>query len=55
MDQQTLVKLWEEAWSDGIWYAPWEKALDLTAAQAAWVPQPGRHSSWQIVNHMLFW
>lgn len=55
MDQQTLVRLWEEAWSDGIWYAPWEKARDLTAAQAAWVPQPGRHSVWQIVNHMLFW
>lgn len=55
MDQQTLARLWEEAWSDGIWYAAWEKALDVTAAQAAWVPQSGRHSIWLIVNHMLFW
>src|SRR2546425_7695785 len=55
MDQQTLVRIWEEAWTDGIWYASWEKAIDATAAQAAWKPEPGRHSIWQILNHMLFW
>ena len=55
MDQQTLAKIWEEAWTDGIWYASWEKAIDVTAAQAAWKPEPGRHSIWQIFNHMLFW
>jgi len=55
VDQQTLAKMWEEAWTDGVWYASWEKAIDVPAPQAAWKPLPGRHSIWQIVNHMLFW
>ena len=47
---------WDEAWGEGLWIAPWSKAVDgLTAAQAAWSPGPGRHSIWQIVNHLIFW
>lgn len=56
MDREVVIRLWEEAWSEGLWYATWEKALDgLSPAQAAWKPYPERHSIWQILNHMLFW
>lgn len=56
MQRERLKKLWEEAMSDGLWYAPWGKALDgLTPAQAAWKPAEGRHSIWQLVNHIIFW
>ncbi|MBI4719331.1 MAG: DinB family protein [Planctomycetes bacterium] len=56
MDRQTLVALWLEAEKSGLWHVAWSKAAaGLTAAQAAWKPQPGRHSIWQIVNHMIYW
>lgn len=51
MDRDIAVKMWEEAWSDGVWYASWQSAISgLNALQAAWKPQPDRHSIWQIVN-----
>lgn len=51
-----ILKWWDNAWDEGLWYAPWSKAVEgLTAAQAAWSPAPGRHSIWAIVNHMSFW
>lgn len=56
MEQDILTRLWDESWADGIWIAPWDKALGgLTPAQAAWTPAPGRHSIWQIVNHVCIW
>lgn len=56
MERETLKKLWDEAWTEGLWYAPWRKAIDdLTAQQAAWKPDPRRHSIWQLVNHIVFW
>lgn len=56
MERQELVELWQEAWTDGLWHAPWGKAIeDLTPQQAAWKPQPARHSIWQILNHIIFW
>lgn len=56
MDRETAVKMWEDAWNEGIWYASWESAIGgLNARQAAWRPQPDRHSIWQIVNHIMFW
>jgi hypothetical protein len=54
--QSSLSKTWDAAWKDGLWYAPWSRALEgLTPRQAAWSPRPGRHSIWQIVEHILFW
>jgi hypothetical protein len=51
-----LRKLWDEALTEGVWYAPWQKAVDgLSAEQAAWKPDPQRHSIWQLVNHIVFW
>jgi hypothetical protein len=56
MQKDELARLWDEALTEGVWYAPWQKALDeLTPQQAAWKPQPQRHSIWQLVNHIVFW
>lgn len=32
-----------------------DSVKDLTAAQAAWVPAPGRNSIWKIVEHVALW
>jgi hypothetical protein len=56
MDRIQLLELWDESWSEGIWFGSWTKALDgVTAAQAAWRPQPGLHSIGQLVGHVVFW
>lgn len=56
MQRDDLLKHWNDAWTGGLWAAPWSKAIDdLTPVQAAWSPSQGRHSIWQIVNHMIFW
>jgi hypothetical protein len=56
MDRELLLKLWDESWDQGIWIAPWNKAIgDLTPQQSAWKPAPERHSIWQMVNHVCLW
>lgn len=51
-----VLHRWREAWSTGLWAAPWSRVIaDVTAAQAAWKPSPQRHSIWQIVAHVVFW
>lgn len=56
MDRGWFLKQWDDAWTEGLWTASWSKSVeDLTPAQAAWKPAPGRHSIWQIVEHMIFW
>ncbi len=55
MDRATLARLWSEFWDRGLFAAPWELAVDVSAAQAAWSPAPGRKSIWQNVNHVIFW
>lgn len=60
MNRDDLLKLWNDAWTSGLWAAPWSRAFDdLTPHQAAWSPKSvngeKRHSIWQIVNHMIFW
>ena len=56
MERQELAKLYETAQVEGVWCAPWSKAVEgLTAKEAAWHPAEGRHSIWQIVNHITFW
>jgi uncharacterized damage-inducible protein DinB len=61
-DRELALKWWNEAWTTGLWAAPWNKSVeDLTAAQAAWAPASPqgvagpRHSIWQIVLHIVFW
>ena len=56
MDHDWLAKVWNDAWTEGLWAAAWSKSVEgLTARQAVWKPAPGRHSIWQIVTHMIFW
>lgn len=56
MDNRDLAAWWDEAFNETVWWAAWRRALeDLTAEEAAWHPAPGRHSIWQIVNHMIHW
>lgn len=56
MDRQELARWWDEAARDGVWWAPWSRAVEgLTAEQAAWKPAPRRHSIWELVSHMTFW
>ncbi len=56
IERESLITMWTEAWEEGLWAAAWSAAIEgLTPQQAAWKPQPGRHSTWQIVNHLLFW
>lgn len=56
MDRAALLKLWDQSWDEGIWVAPWSKAVaGLSARRAAWRPRAGRHSIWEIVNHVSVW
>jgi hypothetical protein len=56
MDRSSFVKLYEDLWSNGLWAAPWSKAVaDLSPQQAAWKPAAERKSAWQIVSHVTFW
>lgn len=56
MDRHELADLYQIAHTQGVWCAPWSRALDdLTPKEAAWQPAAGRHSIWQIVNHIAFW
>lgn len=56
MLRPTLLQLWNDHHNSNTWITATRKALgDLTLEQAAWKPDPDRHSIWQIVNHMVFW
>ncbi|MBX3379389.1 MAG: DinB family protein [Phycisphaeraceae bacterium] len=68
MDNSTrdfVKKLWNEAFTQGVWAASWSKSIEsLTGAQAAWQPPDApslhgragkRHSIWQNLLHMCLW
>ncbi len=56
MDCEELATWWDEAFAQTVWSAAWGRAIEgLTAEHAAWRPAPGRHSIWEIVNHMSHW
>ena len=51
-----IATWWDETYKDETYTPPWSKAVSgLTVEQAVWKPAPGRHSIWQIVEHMSFW
>lgn len=54
---QTLLQLVDEAYSTRAWHgANLRGSLrGLNARQAAWRPNPGRHSIWEIVLHAAYW
>jgi uncharacterized damage-inducible protein DinB len=56
MERETLLAMWDEFWSEGLWFGSWTEAvLDLTPEQACYKPQEHVHSIWQLVNHVVFW
>jgi len=56
MDRHELLGLWNRHHTENTWVTAWSKSVaGLTPEQAAWKPGPGRHSIWQLVNHMVFW
>jgi len=56
VDRKTLLQQWTEAETKGLWAGAWSKCVaEITATQAAWKPDPKRHSIWQLVNHISFW
>src|SRR5258705_5233605 len=56
MERETLLKMWDESWTEVMWFGSWSGAMDgVSAAQATWRPQLGAHSIWQLVNHVCFW
>ncbi|MFO0838876.1 MAG: DinB family protein [Phycisphaerae bacterium] len=56
MERDAFLKLWNDAWNEGLWAAAWSKSVEgLDAQQAAWQPAPDRHSIWQNVSHIIFW
>jgi uncharacterized damage-inducible protein DinB len=56
MDRSTMLKVWDDSWTEGSGVAPWSRAVaDLSPEQAAWRPGAGRHSIWQNANHVSIW
>lgn len=56
MNRQDLLKLWNDHHANNTWITATSKAMaGLTPEQAAWKPDPERHSIWQLINHMVFW
>ncbi|HLJ61612.1 MAG TPA: DinB family protein [bacterium] len=50
-----LLRGIDEVFNVSGWQIALREAVDVTAAQAAWSPGPGRNSIWKIVNHVSLW
>lgn len=56
MDRAELLELWNDMWKEGNWIPSWPDSLaEVSAAEAAWAPNPDCHSIWQEVVHVTFW
>lgn len=56
MERDALLRLWNEHHEKNTWLTAWSASVSgLTPEQAAWKPDPQRHSIWQIVHHVIFW
>ena len=56
MDHSAMTAFWDELWSKNLWWPAFDPSFkDLSPEQAAWKASPGRHSIWQILNHICFW
>ena len=56
MDKTEMTTFWDQLWSQNMWWPAFTTAAkDLSAQQASWKPQAGRHSIWQNLNHICFW
>ncbi len=51
-----ILKQFDEVFEEETWQVPVRAAISgLTASQAAWKPSRGRHSIWEIANHLSLW
>ncbi len=51
-----LLEQMDDTYEREGWFAPLAEALrGVHAAEAAWRPDPGVHTIWQLVRHMTFW
>ena len=56
MQRHDILRHWDQAWNEGLWHSKWSQALEgISPEQAAAHPAPGRHSIWQLANHIIFW
>ncbi|HVX67165.1 MAG TPA: DinB family protein [Bryobacteraceae bacterium] len=54
---QCLLTLLDEAFERKAWHGPNLRAAlrGVSASQAAWRPEPGRHNIWELVVHAAYW
>lgn len=52
-----ILQLFEEAFEKKAWHGPnlWQSLKGVTAKQAAWRPEPGRHNIWEETVHAAYW
>jgi uncharacterized damage-inducible protein DinB len=52
-----MLKMLDEAYEKKAWHGPNLRGAlrGVTAAQAAWRPQEGRHSIWELAVHAAYW
>ena len=56
MDRQFILDMWDASHEKYTWIPPFIQSFkDLSPQQAAWKPDPKRHSIWQNLNHITFW
>jgi|SRR5208282_4256140 len=56
-DHAIILALLDEAFAKKTWHGPnlRQSLKGVTAKQAAWRPEPGRHSIWEETLHAAYW
>jgi len=54
---QVVLALLDEAYEKKTWHGPnlRQSIKGVTAKQAAWRPEPGRHNIWEVTLHAAYW
>jgi|SRR5579863_97021 len=54
---QLLLEVLEQGYQRKTWHGPnlVQSLRGVSARQAAWRPQPGRHNIWEIAVHAAYW
>jgi len=56
LERTEALQFWNDMWQEGNWFPSIPDSLaGLSAADAAWSPDPKCHSIWQEVVHLTFW
>jgi len=52
-----LLRIIDQAYEQGAWHGPnlKQSLRGVSAKDAAWRPQPGRHNIWEIAVHAAYW